>query len=335
MRITLWDDALEESRATIRAEARQFMANLPDGDPGTGSPLERARAIRKGDETLVLRSERAVERTIDGPGGPLTLREFRPARAKAVLLHFHGGGWLTGQPAVMDPLHDALSNDLDLAVVSVDYRLAPEHPFPAGPDDCEAAALWLVAEAASEFGTDRLLVGGESAGAHLSALTLLRLRDRHGLAERFCGADLVFGAYDLSSTPSATGVGTSDDLDVLSRDRMLFFYEQFTPGWSTEDRRSPELSPLYADLRGMPPALFTVGTADHLVDDTLFFAQRWLVAGNHAELLVYPDAPHACIGLPSVLAHWWPRRQDFLRRCMSGTLDAPAAPAAPGTGARP
>jgi acetyl esterase/lipase len=316
MRITLWDDELETSREKIRTEAQTFMSSLPDGDPGIGSPTERAQAIRKSDEALVFRSERAVERVIDGPSGPLTLREFRPAPARGVLLHFHGGGWLTGTPAVMDPLHQALSDDLDLAIVSVDYRRAPEHPFPAGPDDCEAAALWLIEAAASTFGTDRLLIGGESAGAHLSALTLLRLRDRHGLADRFSGADLVFGAYDLSSTPSATGVGTSAEIDVLDRDRMAFFVEQFTPGWTTDERRSPELSPMYADLGGMPPALFTVGTADHLVDDTLFFAQRWLLAGNDAELLVYPDAPHACIGVPTVLAHWWPRKEAFLRRCL-------------------
>jgi acetyl esterase len=316
MQITLWDDELEASREKIRSEAQEFMQSLPDRDPGTGSPAERAQAMRKADEALVLRSDRAVERTIEGPGGPLTLREFRPEQSRGVLLHFHGGGWLTGQPAIMDPLHEALCNELDLAVVSVDYRLSPEHPFPAGPDDCEAAALWLVDVATREFGTDRLLVGGESAGAHLSALTLLRLRDRHGLADRFCGADLTFGCFDLSATPSATGVGTSAALDVLPPARMAFFVEQFTPGWTTDERRSPELSPLYAELRGMPPALFTVGTADHLADDTLFMAQRWVVAGNDAELLVYPDAPHACIGVPTVLAHWWPRRRAFLGRCL-------------------
>ena len=316
MQITLWDDELEASRDKIRSEAREFKARLPDRDPGTGSPHERARAMRSAYEELVFRSCKAVERTIDGPGGPLMLREFRPEQARGVLLHFHGGGWLTGQPAIMDPLHEALSNELDLAVVSVDYRLSPEHPFPAGPDDCEAAALWLVEQSQMAFGTDRLLIGGESAGAHLAALTLLRLRDRHGLAGRFCGADLTFGCFDLSSTPSATGVGTSDEIDELSRERMAFFVEQFTPGWTTSARRSPELSPLYAELRGLPPALFMVGTADHLADDTLFLAQRWALAGNDAELLVYPDAPHACIGVPTVLTHWWPRRKAFFDRCL-------------------
>ncbi len=86
------------------------------------------------------------------------------------------------------------------AVLSVDHRLAPEHPFPAGPDDCEAAARWLVDRAEAEFGTARLLIGGESAGAHLSVLTLLRLRDRHGITGTFRAAHLTFGPYDLSMT---------------------------------------------------------------------------------------------------------------------------------------
>jgi acetyl esterase len=202
--------------------------------------------------------------------------------------------------------------------VSVDYRLAPEHPFPAGPDDCESAALWLIENAVAEYGTDRLLIGGESAGAHLSAVTLLRLRDRHGITDPFCGANLVFGAYDLSNTPSALGIGQQPGNDILDPKDMRFMVEQFTPGMTTDLRRHPDISPLYADLHGMPPALFTVGTGDHLIDDTLFFADRWLLAGNQAEQLVYPDAPHGCIGLPTVLTHWWPRLERFLGSCVAG-----------------
>jgi acetyl esterase/lipase len=208
---------------------------------------------------------------------------------------------------------------LNLAIVSVEYRLSPEHPYPAGPDDCETAALWLMENAAPEYGTDRLLIGGESAGAHLSAVTLLRLRDRHDGSEAFCGANLVFGAYDLGHTPSAMGIGLEPGTDILDPEDMRFMVEQFAPDMSPDQRRQPDLSPLYAQLQGMPPAFFTVGTADHLIDDTLFFANRWVVAGNRAELLVYPDAPHGCIGVPTVLTHWWPRLKSFLRACVEGT----------------
>jgi len=299
----LWDDELEAAREQIRAEAKEFIAGFPDADPGTGSPQQRAQAMREAESRLVLRSDKAVDRVVDGPNGPLRLREFRPERADGAMLHIHGGGWMTGEPALTDLLHEALSDHLHLAIVSVDYPLAPEHPYPAGPDDCEAAALWLIEHAAVEYGTDRLLIGGESAGAHLAAVTLLRLRDRHGAATRFCGANLVFGAYDLGPTPSAMGTGLEVGADLLT----------------VEQRRSPDLSPLYADLAGMPPALFTVGTADHLVDDTVFFADRWVLAGNSAELLVYPDAPHGCIALPTVMGHWWPRLEAFLADCLRAT----------------
>jgi acetyl esterase len=204
-----------------------------------------------------------------------------------------------------------LADTVNLAVVSVDYRLSPEHPYPAGPDDCEAAALWVVEHARAELGSDRLVIGGESAGAHLAAVTLLRLRDRHRLADRFLGANLIFGAYDLSQTPSQRGVGTSTEIDVL--DGTGFPLDLFLPGLSREERRDPDISPLYADLSGMPPALFSVGTADHLLDDTLFMAARWVAAGNDAELLVYPDTPHGCIALPTVAARFFPRLFDFFR----------------------
>ncbi len=313
----LWDDELEAARGKIRTEAKEFIAGFPNADPGRGSPRARAKAMREAESRLVLRSDKAFDRVVDGPSGPLRLREFRPERADGAMLHIHGGGWMTGEPAMTDLLHEALSDHLHLAIVSVDYRLAPEHPYPSGPDDCEAAALWLIEHAATEYGSDRLLIGGESAGAHLAAVTLLRLRDRHGAAGRFCGANLVFGAYDLGPTPSAMGIGLGVGTDLLDPESMAFMREGFTPGLTAEQRRSPDISPLYGDLRGLPPALFTVGTADHLVDDTVFFADRWVLAGNSAELLVYPDAPHGCIALPTVLRHWWPRLEAFLGRCLS------------------
>jgi len=317
MLLALWDDEMEAAREQLKIEAAEFVSRIPNGDPGIGTPAERAASMRKTEAAMVVRSDKAVDRVVEGARGPIRFREFRPERASGVMLHIHGGGWATGEPALTDMLHEALCEHLGLAVVSVYYRLAPEDPFPAGSDDCEAAALWLVENAVREYGTDRLLIGGESAGAHLSALTLLRLRDRHGAAGLFRGANLVFGAYDFSGTPSARGAGRSDTGDLLHADRIVSMVEWFTPGWSEEERRSPDLSPLYADLRGMPPALFTVGTADHLVDDTLFLSERWLLAGNQAELLVYPEAPHGCIGLPTVLNHWWPRLEAFLTRCLS------------------
>jgi acetyl esterase len=193
-----------------------------------------------------------------------------------------------------------VADEAGVVVVSVEYRLAPEHPFPAAPDDCAAAAEWVVANAASEWGTDRVVIGGESAGAHLAALTLLRLRDQLVAPDAIRAANLVFGAYDISMTPSQRNWGDANL--VLSTPIMEWFGEQFLPGWSHEDRRRPEVSPLYADLAGLPPALFTVGTRDPLLDDSLFMSMRWQAAGNQATLSVYPESIHGFVAFPIAIA---------------------------------
>ena len=108
-----------------------------------------------------------------------------------------------------DPMLERLADAAGLVVVSTYYRLAPENPYPAGPDDCEAAAVWLYHNAERVFGAHLLAIGGESAGAHLAAVTCLRLRDRHGISP-FRAAVLTYGAYDLRGTPSALGAGEGD-----------------------------------------------------------------------------------------------------------------------------
>ena len=230
------------------------------------------------------------ERAIRGPAGELRLRVFTPERVDAVYLDVHGGGFFMGTPAMDDRANAALARRAGVATVSVGYRLAPEHPYPAAPDDCEAAALWLVANARREWGTERLLIGGASAGATLAALALLRLRDRHGAAGAFRGANLVYGVYDLAGTPSQLRAGVPSYRDL------------YLPGRSAEERRSPEVSPLHADLAGLPPALFTVGTADPLLDDSLFMALRWRAARSEAELAVYPESIHGFDVFPTAMA---------------------------------
>jgi len=231
----------------------------------------------------------AEVREIDGPAGPIPLRIIAPrARAsRGVYLHLHGGGWTLGAADQMDPRLERIAENCGLTIVSVDYRLAPEDPYPAGPDDCEAAALWLAGNAASEFGTSCLTIGGESAGAHLSVVTLLRLRDRHGLTP-FSGANLVAGSYDLGLSPSVRNWG-EEKLILCTRD-VEFFSGNFLP--PELDRRDPDISPYYARLDQMPPALFTVGTRDILLDETLSMAVRWLAAGNGAELKLHAGGCH-------------------------------------------
>src|SRR5436305_30845 len=270
--MALWSDELEAMRPRLREEADAFIESFTSevDDPSLPVP-ERVARQRAAADGRVFPSEMAVDREISGPGGPVRLRTFVPDQVDAIFFHIHGGGFVTGSPEMTDMLHEMLSKELNLAFVSVDYRLAPEHPYPAGPDDCEAAALWLLEHAERELGSARLLIGGESAGAHLAACTLLRLRDRHDAVDRFAAANFVFGIYDLSGTPSQR----AEQPDLLTVEQIEYFTELFTPGRSAEERRDPDISPLYADLHGLPPALFSVGADDHLVDDTLYMAARW------------------------------------------------------------
>ena len=234
-------------------------------------------------------SERATTRVIDGPAGQLRLREFLPKQEapRGVYLHIHGGGWVIGGADMQDAMLLALADHAQVAVVSVHYRLAPECPYPAAPDDCEAAAMWLVSNAKSVFGTQQLLIGGESAGGHLSAVTLQRIKRKTGRCP-FVGANFNFGVFDMGLTPSARAFG-NDRLFLRTID-MLKFRDAFLP--SFENLQDPDISPLYGDLRDFCPALFTVGTSDALLDDTLFMHSRWMAAGNVGHLDVYPGAPH-------------------------------------------
>ena len=227
------------------------------------------------------------ERILKGSSADVPVRVFVPEVVKGVYLHIHGGGFMLGRAYHYDEMLVALAAASQVATVSVDYRLAPEDPYPAGPDDCETAAVWLAENALSEFGSDRLVIGGESAGANLSAVTLLRMRDRHDFSG-FCGAVLTYGGFDLSMTPSARNWG--DRPLILTTPLIQWFHESYT---SQDKLTDPDVSPLYAELANMPPALFTIGTLDPLLDDSLFMYARWLAAGNQAELAVYPGGIHA------------------------------------------
>ena len=298
------DPALFRAEA-VSAETRALnaaMVQLLSEQPNwwvVGAAATRA-ARRRGDGPFPAPefSARAVTRTIPGPGGhDIPLRVIAPAAPRGVYLHLHGGGWTLGGADMQDPMLERLADAAGLVVVSVEYRLAPEHPYPAGPDDCEAAAAWLARNARAEFGSDALTVGGELAGGHLAAVTVIRLRDRHGYTG-FRGANLVYGAFDMSMTPSQRLFG--ETRLVLRTSDIVQFANAFLP--AVTDRRDPDISPLFADLHGLCPALFSVGTADALLDDTLFMYCRWLAAGNQAELAIHPGGAHGFTLFPNQLA---------------------------------
>lgn len=291
-------EAISEETQGINAFIMELMKGVPEWWDVGAQAMRDARASGDGPFPATPRSARARTIHIDGKGGhKIPLRIIAPEKPKGVYLHIHGGGWVLGAADQQDPLLERLVDNVGLACVSVEYRLAPENPYPAGPDDCETAALWLVKNAKAEFGTDALSIGGESAGGHLSAVTLLRMRDRHGYTG-FKAANLIFGAFDLSMAPAARQFG--NERLILRTIDMERFADAFLP--NGEDRRAPDISPLYARLEGLPPALFTIGTRDALLDDSLFMFGRWNAAGNEAELAVYPGGAHGFIAFPGALA---------------------------------
>jgi acetyl esterase len=313
----LHEAAIAESRSFTEA----LVELLADEPPVyTVSPDVSRRARREGRSLLPPPQflPHARDLTIPARSGDLRLRLLLPEReAAGAYLHIHGGGWVFGCCDEQDDRLWALVEATGLAAISVDYRLAPEHPYPAAPDDCEDAALWLLDNGLSELGLPaRLAIGGESAGAHLSVLTLLRLRDRHGVTGAFRAVNLVYGAFDLSMTPSARLWGERPGF--LTTSEMHWFGRSFIGEREEAELRDPEISPLYADLRDLPPALFTVGEHDPLLDDSLFMSARWQAAGNEAMLRVWPESTHGFTAFPIALARAANAQvYEFLRAAIS------------------
>jgi acetyl esterase len=308
------DAAIDPETARQNAQMIKLLEGQPEWWIVGAETMRAMRRRGEGPFPAPVMSARARSISISGQDGNIIpLRVIAPERPRGVYLHLHGGGWVLGGADMQDPMLERIADNTGQAVVSVEYRLAPEHPYPAGPDDCEAAALWVLKNGKREFGTDRLTIGGESAGGHLTAVTILRMRDRHGYTG-FCGANIVYGAFDLSLTPSQRQFGNHPRL-VLRTIDMQQFYNAFLP--TISDRRVPDVSPLYGELKSLCPALFTASTKDALLDDTLFMHARWVAAGNEAELAVYPGGAHGFTLFPNELSRQATARMDaFLNRVL-------------------
>jgi len=307
------DATIDPDTANLNAQMIELLTGQPEWWIVGAQEARAARRRGEGPFPAPVFSDRARTITITGKeGNQIPLRVIAPAQPRGVYLHLHGGGWVLGGADMQDPMLERIADNTGQAVVAVEYRLAPEHPYPAGPDDCEAAAARLVENGKKEFGTEALTLGGESAGGHLTAVTILRMRDRHGYIS-FRGANIVYGAFDLSLTPSQRLFGNTRL--VLRTIDMQQFYNAFLP--TITDRRGPDISPLYADLKNLCPALFTVGTKDALLDDTLFMHARWVAAGNEAELAIYPGGAHGFTLFPNDLSKSATASMDaFLNRVL-------------------
>lgn len=247
----------------------------------------------------VARGVTLTDRTAAGEAGPVRIRVYRPARSAGgplpLVVNFHGGGWALGSLEQADWLCSNVSATVGAVVVSVDYRLAPAHPFPAAVEDCYAA-LVDVAGRAAEFGADgsRLAVMGDSAGGNLAAVVSLLSRDRSG--PRIAHQVLLYPAADL--TLGSPSLEENAHMPILTRAECVAFRNHYL---GDADPKQPYVSPLHApDHSNLPPALIQVAEHDPIRDDGLRYADALRAAGVPVRVTTYVGMPHGYLSFPHI-----------------------------------
>jgi acetyl esterase len=235
--------------------------------------------------------------TIDGPGGDITVRVYRPSNAlvgdRPLILNIHGGGFVFGNLRLSDWICSSVAITVGAVVVSVDYRLAPLHPFPAAVDDCYAALVWA-ADNAAQLGAatpPRIGVMGESAGGNLSAVMCLLARDRGG--PRIGHQALLYPPTDMTRVAESPARSL-----IISGPEMRAFRRLYL---GDADPADPRVSPLRAaDLAGLPPALIQVAEHDPLREDGVLYAAALRSAGVPVRFTEYVGMPHGYLNFPGV-----------------------------------
>ncbi len=269
--------------------------------PGGGFTTENLPAIRvQSEQRFAFLGEPVLKpevKMIDGPGGPLEIYWYDPApgtTGRAALYHIHGGGMVIGSAKSMQHGPAGMAAALGIPVASVEYRLAPEHPFPAPQEDCLAGLKWL-ADNAAALGVDPARIGivGESAGGGLAAATALMARDLGGpaLAAQF----LVFPMLDhRTGSDSCLYANPATGEFVWTRESNRFGWAALQGGYGADDHRKGWFSPSLAeDLSGLPQTWIGTGSLDLFLDENLDYARRLIAAKVPVELHSYPGAIHA------------------------------------------
>ncbi len=268
----------------------------------TDLPLTEARAMFKALSSMEQGEEvdRVDDRHIPGVDGDIPIRVYTPyaavGQAHGVLLWFHGGGWVIGDLDTADATCRALANRAGCVVVSVDYRLAPEHQAPAALDDCMTALAWTV-ENFELLGVDasKVAVGGDSAGGNLAALVCQRVRAEFGPDIDF--QLLVYPAADL--TLSHPSIEENAEGFFLTKAAIEWFVAHYL---ADADPKDPRVSPLYADVvAGLPPALVITAELDPLRDEGEAYAARLHEAGVPTQLIRYGGQIHGFMSMPGML----------------------------------
>ena len=237
--------------------------------------------------------------SIDGPAGDLGLRLYRPACTEPppLLVYAHGGGWVIGDLDIQDGLCRALANRTGCALLSVDYRLAPEHPYPAAVEDTWAALVWAAAHG-PDLGVDpdRLGIAGDSAGGNLAAVVALRARDRGSPSLDVC---VMLCPVTDCRTDDRSMMEVAEGY-FLTRERMGWYWDQYAP--EGVDRTGHELSPLRADLTGLAPTVVVTAGLDPLRDQGVDFARACAAAGVDTVLLHQAGTIHGFLAFQAALA---------------------------------
>jgi len=290
---------------SLDPQAKSFLDTIAGfgGPPLEQLPLAEARKVPLGLIEFGGLEESMAEvqnRTVRGPSGPIPVRVYRPVKKETLpaLMFFHGGGFVICNLDTHDRLCRSIAKASGCAVISVDYRLAPEHKYPAAVDDAFAATQYL-AEHAAEFGIDPngIAVGGDSAGGNLAAVVSLLARDRGGPKLKF--QLLIYPLVDFNDqSPSMQQFGQGDHF--LSMEGMDWFKKSYLP--SAEAAREPSASPINAtDFRGLPPAMVITAECDPLRDQGEAYARKLEAAGVPVELKRYAGMIHPFLSLAGII----------------------------------
>ena len=241
----------------------------------------------------------ATDRTIPGPAGPLPVRIYTPTEGSApypVVVYFHGGGWVIGSKEVYDGGARGLAKRTGAIVVSVDYRLGPEHKFPAAHDDAVATYKWAVANARSIRGdSTRMALAGESAGGGLAVATAIAARDQQLMMPKH-----VLSVYPIAGADTTTPSYTQHAMaKPLNRAMMTWFFEHYLRG--AADRQDPRVNLVAANLRGLPPMTIINAGIDPLLSDGEMLAQRLRDAGVTVEQRTFDGVTHEFFGMAAVV----------------------------------
>lgn len=276
--------------------------------------------------------EKTEDVVIPGADADVPARIYWPVQAiestqpLPVIVYYHGGGFVVGSVDIFDGLTRSLANATGAIVISVDYRLAPRHPYPAAPSDAYAALLWA-ADNAGKLGGDRsrIVVAGDSAGADLAAVTALQARDENGPA---VAAQILY--YPCTDLTGHRYPSRADFLDGygLSSDAAAAFEAAYVGHLDIEARKAAYVSPLYAtDLSGLPQTLMITAGFDPLKDSGTAYAQRLRQAGTHTQLHEYSDTIHGfmSVKLFSQRARGLQDTRTFLDNLWAATMPPTAA----------